>query len=68
MQENSNISVSKDEFYAAVDKFNLMPSLGRQTYNSTTGYTALWRTPSGQVKGITSGIPHLYNEQYLLTK
>ena len=60
------VTVSKGEFYAAMTG-NVSPYFGQRRYDAVTGYTAEWKTPYGELLGVSSGIPHLHNELYMLT-
>ena len=66
MNPNAMVTVSKDEFYAAMTG-NVHLYHGRQKWSNVTGYTAEWRTPHGEVLALSSGIDHLHNKLYMLT-
>ena len=64
---NGNMApVSKNAFFAAIGKLNVHPYIVSQKYDPVLGYKSHWKTPSGNVVGISVGIDCLENQEYWL--
>lgn len=62
------VRVSKETFFATVGRLNVHPTIGQQKWDQVLGYRSDWKTPHGEVLGVTVGGTHLSETEYMVTR